>query len=266
MVDERGEKKRVVTTLYVVPHRDLAFQLRHWIERVTSALSPSPPLSSIVQVLVRGDGTCSRAELKKTPPHILICTPQALKEVYDQDSEVLMLDTLSTVVVDEVDYLVDIDERNKKKIKHEGPTREMLNVIYARRKELCENQYDPAEDEEGLYESAAEWRNEKEREEGIPQLILSSATLKVQFKNYLFTESGWLNSYNLVKISGDKESGEGRILHSILVATENGVKNIEGAVKVKEEEESVVEEDGAEEEEEAGNEYFKSSRLFPEEG
>ncbi|KAF9569872.1 P-loop containing nucleoside triphosphate hydrolase protein [Agrocybe pediades] len=262
-----GGKKRVVTTLFMVPHRDLAFQLLHWIERLTSVMRPSPPLPSIVQVLVRGSDAAGAsraeriAELKKTPPHILICTPQALKEVYEEDKTALKLDTLSTVVVDEVDYLVDIDDKNRRKIKHPGPTREMLDVIYARRKELCENQYDPSEDEEGQYESAAEWRNGKEREEEIPQLILSSATLKVHFKNFLFTESGWLNSYNLVKISGDKKSGAGRIMHSILVTTENGVKNIEGAVQIAREEEEIrgmeAEEEEAEEDE-AGNEYFNA--------
>ncbi|KAF4623783.1 hypothetical protein D9613_002083 [Agrocybe pediades] len=262
-----GGKKRAVTTLFVVPHRDLAFQLLHWIERLTSVMRPSPPLRSIVQVLVRGSDAAGAsraeriAELKKTPPHILICTPQALKEVYEEDKTALKLDTLSTVVVDEVDYLVDIDDKNRRKIKHPGPTREMLDVIYARRKELCENQYDPSEDEEGQYESVAEWRNEKEREEEIPQLILSSATLKVHFKNFLFTESGWLNSYNLVKISGDKKSGAGRIMHSILVTTENGVKNIEGAVQIAREEEEIrgmeAEEEEAEEDE-AGNEYFNA--------
>ncbi|KDR85310.1 hypothetical protein GALMADRAFT_132015 [Galerina marginata CBS 339.88] len=227
--DEKGGKRRVVTTLFVVPHRDLAYQLFHWVERLTGALRPSPALPSIAQILVRGSGKTKErvvGELRETPPHILICTPQALMEVYREDKEALQLDTVSTVVVDEVDYLVETDGRKVKK--HAGPTREILDVIYRKRKELCEKEY-MAEEEQ--YESVAEWRNAREEEEGIPQLIVSSATLRVHFKNHLFEESGWLNSYNLVKISGQKAVQPGKVQHSILVVTETGIRNVEGAVE-----------------------------------
>ncbi|PPQ67078.1 hypothetical protein CVT25_005679 [Psilocybe cyanescens] len=256
--DEKKGKKRVITTLFIVPHRDLAYQLLCWIERLTSALRPSPPLSSIAQVLVRGGGGQKEKmieELKKTPPHILICTPQALMEVYEKEAEALELKTLSTVVVDEVDYLVEIDPRKLEK--HPGTTREILNMIYAKRKELNQTEYSVEDDEEGRFESIREWRNEREREEGIPQLILSSATLRVHFKDYLFEESGWLNTHNLVKIKGEQGQGQGKILHSILVVKKDGVVNAEGAKKarvasgmMKEGEERELEEAAEDEEDE----------------
>lgn len=252
---EKERRRRVVTTLFIVPHRDLAHQIMHWIELLTKELEPSPPLSSIAQVLVRGSGIKTKdaiAALRETPPHVLVCTPQALWEVYKEEKEALQLDTLSTVVVDEVDYMVETDPKKYKK--HPGPTREILDVIYARRKELCQTEY---EDVEEQYENEREWRNEKEKEEEIPQLIVSSATLRVHFKNHLFEKSGWLNPHNLVKISGEKEEG-GKVVHSILVVTGNGVKNVEGAVEGGSEE-AVMMEEG--QEAAAAEEYYDESRL-----
>src|SRR5205807_9557625 len=126
-----------------------------------------------------------------TPPHILICTPQAFLEAYKVDKEALRLETLNTVVVDEVDYLVPTVAKDPKKSywkayekevrkvrKHPGPTREILDIVYGRRKELWEKPYQPDEDMEQRYNSVEEWRNDVEAEEGIPQLVLSSATLR----------------------------------------------------------------------------------------
>jgi superfamily II DNA/RNA helicase len=275
--DEGGRKllKHVTTSLFIVPHRDLAYQLLHWIESIVRELKPKPNLESIVQVLVRGSEKSHEKlmeEMKETPPHILICTPQAFLEMHKMDNEAIQVGRLSTVVVDEVDYLVPTvvkDRKNSywkayekasKKIRmHPGPTREILDMIYARRKELWENQYDPEEDDEGRYNSVEEWRNDVEAEEEIPQLVMSSATLRVHLKDYLFGESGWLNGYNLVKIKGvipgaaQGENGEetkriGKTEHSILVVSDTGVRNVDGAVER-------LSEVGREAEEEAGDEY-----------
>lgn len=248
-------RKHVTTSLFIVPHRDLAYQLLHWIESIVRELKPEPKLTSIVQVLVRGSEKSHEKlmeEIEETPPHILICTPQAFLEVHKMDSEAMQLGRLSTVVVDEVDYLVPTvvkDRKNSywkayekasKKIRmHPGPTREILDKIYARRKELWENQYDPEEDEEGRYNSVEEWRNSVEAEEEIPQLVMSSATLRVHLKDYLFGESGWLNGYNLVKINGvipgaaqgEEKKKSGKTEHSILVVSDTGVRNVDGAVE-----------------------------------
>ena len=209
VVHEGKGSKRVVTTLFIVPHRDLAYQLVEWIERLVGALGTSARLSSIVQVVVRGSnkplGTTVK-ELKETPPHILIGTPQGLLEIYREDEDVLQLPTLSTVVVDEVDYLVETAARKEagksfhkayekavRKVQlHPGPTREILDVIYGGRKE------------EGRKKRA--------------QLIMTSATLRVHLKDYLFEESGWLDRYNLVKIVGEKTAKQ--VAHSILIAPE----------------------------------------------
>jgi len=231
--EAEGKKKsrRVVTTLFIVPHRDLAYQLFHWVQRLVDGLGQSAPLSSIVQVVARGSnqplGT-TIMKLKERPPHILIGTPQGLLEVYREDRDVLQLATVSTVVVDEVDYLVQTAARKEagksfrkayekavRKVEmHPGPTREILDMIYgrwkARRREA---------EEDG------------ELEENRAQLILTSATLRVHLKDYLFEESGWLDRYNLVKIMGERKAS--RIEHSILVGTEDGVRNADKKIKLK---------------------------------
>lgn len=219
VVHEGQGLRRVVTTLFIVPHRDLAYQLVEWIERLAGALETSVRLSSIVQVVVRGSnkalGTTIK-ELKETPPHILIGTPQGLLEIFREDEGVLQLSTLSTVVVDEVDYLVETAARKEagksfhkayekavRKVQlHPGPTQEILDMIYGGQKEL--------------------WKKREEEEEerkNRAQLIMTSATLRVHLKDYLFEESGWLDRYNLAKIVGGKTAVK-QVSHSILIAPE----------------------------------------------
>jgi len=297
--DEKKVLRHVITSIFIVPHKDLAYQLLHWIDRIVGHLHPPPRFKSIVQVLVRGSGKSHEklvAELQETPPHILICTPQAFLEVYKTNKEALQLETLSTVVVDEVDYLVPTVARKDpeksyrkayekalKKLRiHPGPTREILDIIYARRKELWENPYSPQEDVEQRYNSVEEWRNDVEAEEEIPQLILSSATLRVHLKDYLFEESGWLNGFNLVKIVAEngvprveegglvsEEADEGgekkkkkreNIEHSILVVSDTGVENVEGAIEGRSEETEEIQE--AEEEAEEGGEESRLDEYY----
>ena len=165
-----GSTRRAITTLLVVPHRDLALQLHHWIERLVGVMRPAPAAASIVQVLVRGADRpldSALAALRATPPHVLVCTPQALQEALRVDRGALQLDTLRTVAVDEVDYLVETAARKEvgksfqrayekavsKIARHPGPTREILDAIYAPRKALSRSPYEPEEDEAGRWDS-----------------------------------------------------------------------------------------------------------------
>lgn len=247
-----------ITTLLLVPHRDLAYQLYRWIEQITRTL-PKAHIESIAYVLVRATGIPVEKRIKqleKNPPHILICTPQALEDVYKKNREVLKLSTLSTIVVDEVDYLVEslarkdpkksylqaYEKARKKMAQHPGLTRQFLDVVYSKRKEWNERRYssERSEREEEEETVGREWKK-------TPQLILSSATLRAHLKNYLFEESGWLNKDNLVKIFRDDErkknkekeaektgqseptGRQGTVLHSVLVVSEGETKNVAGA-------------------------------------
>jgi len=250
--DGKEVERHHITTLLLVPHRDLAYQLYRWIEEITKGL-PKVCIASIAYVLVRGSGIPVDTHinrLEENPPHILICTPQGFMDVYKEKDEALKLSTLTTVAVDEVDYLVETAarkdpnksyrlayEKAKRKVAlHPGATRELLDVVYSKRKKWNESWRCSSE--------GSEW--EGKEWEKTPQLILSSATLRAHLKNYLFEESGWLNKENLVKIFRDQYDKErkkkselaglhsgkqGSVLHSVLVVSEGGeTKNVAGAV------------------------------------
>lgn len=248
--DGKEIEKQLITTVLLVPHRDLAFQLYRIVDRIIRTL-PKTHVASVAYVLVRGTGVPIPRQLMRleaTPPHILICTPQALSDAYKTKRDALKLSTLSTIAVDEVDYLVEAvprkkpgkfykeaHEKVKKKVaRHPGLTRQFLDVMYSKRKQWNEERYSSG-------------RTDEEKWKKTPQLILMSATMHVPLKNYLYEESGWLNKDNLVKIvknderkksdkkkvkkAGDSEvTGErGTVLHSVLVVSEGEPKNIVGA-------------------------------------
>jgi hypothetical protein len=231
------------TCLYLVPHRDLAYQLYHWVWRLVQAhnvLSPAS-IAQVAHVLVR-DGeipiTDSISLLKRHQPHLVISTPQALMDVLRQDTEALRLSELSVVAVDEADYLIETVPKKKhasskwkftaleKKIqRHPGATRQLLDLIYKRRRALK-----PSDD---LVDEAAV----------APQLILCSATLSLHLKSYLLESSGWLNQPRLetiygasapipapsddVKTSLDQPAS---VTHSVLVVSDSSIKNVEFAM------------------------------------
>lgn len=231
----RGEHS--ITSLLLVPHRDLAYQMLQWIRLLADAAPTRPPISSIVQVLVRDQKAPPRLDaLREEPPHILIGTPQALQDAWKQDPHSLQLDTLSTVVVDEADYLIEtvflhspgkLDRATLKKLKlirkHPGATRELLDIIYAKRKEAL---MDSGQDKD-------------ERLPG-PQLIFSSATLRAHFTQHVLEESGWLVGDNYVEVFGGTGSSAddvpnasqdiNEISHSVLVVSRNSITNIPGAL------------------------------------
>jgi len=244
--DGKPIEKRHITTILLVPHRDLAFQLYRIVDRITRTL-PKTRVESIAYVLVRGTGIPIPKQILKLeamPPHILICTPKSLLDVYKRKSSTLQLSTLSTVAVDEVDYLIETlprkdpnksfkqaNEKAKRKVaKHPGLTRQFLDSIYSKRKESNEQRY-----------SSEETDGEKK----TPQLILMSATIHVPLKTFFYEQRGWLDKDNVfqiikndertksdikkkVKKAGDSEvTGErGTVLHSVLVVSEGEPKNV----------------------------------------
>ncbi|KAF8647905.1 hypothetical protein AX16_006437 [Volvariella volvacea WC 439] len=248
-----------ITSLVMVPHRELAHQFFHWIQQIHSAASGGsvPSIENVAQVLVRegqnhlGDGL---AQLKKVSPHILIATPQAIMDIWKASPDALPFSRLSSVVVDEVDYLVETVPKKDpnrsfvgsyikatKKLKaHPGITRELLDVIFAERKRENERR----KDEPGAIQQSR--RSGKLAGVRGPQLVMASATMRRHLTNYLFEESGWLNRDSLLKVRGSgsaaqKDSGTSRhagvsglggkdVRHSVLIVSDEGIKNIEGAV------------------------------------
>ncbi|KAI0375300.1 P-loop containing nucleoside triphosphate hydrolase protein [Pilatotrama ljubarskyi] len=244
-----------ITSLVVVPHRDLAYQFMHWIERIHHHMTPQEPLPSLAQVFVR-DSSASLEDLlapvQHTPPHILIGTPQAFLDVVNTDPKALPFDKLSTIVVDEVDYLIETvptlrDKYAMKKIekqieRHPGPTRLLLNHIYEAVDARLRKQY-------------AAGKDRKRHEDDVdprPQLVMLSATIRNHLRKFLLVDSGWFTkeSGKLVRITGEvsphnpnqgqltpneelavETLGGSGIQHHVVVYSEEGdITNIQGAV------------------------------------
>lgn len=257
--------RKTITSLVIVPHRELAFQMQHWIERMVNTAESPPPLDSISQVLVRGGGdhlTTGVAKLLATPPHILIGTPQALLDLYWSHREALQVPRLSTVVVDEVDYLIDVMAPNStgkwaiKKaqnlMRHPGMTRALLDYIYDSRKQEFERSLDY--DEEDLTPNPA---GKPPYPHPLPQLIMTSATLEKHLKFHLYRKSGWFEPGKVTNVTGSRneifaadepppsletdqvtsaeKEGNGLasgIKHHVLVVHVTGhVENIDGAIE-----------------------------------
>ncbi|KAF9022946.1 P-loop containing nucleoside triphosphate hydrolase protein [Hymenopellis radicata] len=255
--------KLSITSLYLVPHKDLANQLYIWVKAMTEASSAhnAPALSSVAQVLVRDGGkhlTTGLDALKEDPPHILIATPQAVVDVCEQDPSVIPFPEISTVIVDEIDYLVEavprsiyprkVEKETRRLRKHPGVTSELLSRIYESR--LAERSRD-----EFVAEPAT-----------VPQLVVSSATVRSNLSNKLFFTSGWMRKHNTSIIHGpnyDKDviargMGGVGVHHSVLIVQNNEAKNISQAApgpriappSLSDGEENLVDIDATEEEKE----------------
>lgn len=233
--------RKAVTSLVLVPHRDLAFQMLHWIELIVRASAGTPPpLSSIAQVLVREGGrhlTEGLPLVRTHPPHILIATPASVMEVLREDPDAFRLKELSTVALDEVDYMIETlplnssnNRRHQQKIqaleKHPGPARALLAEIYKDRAKLN------AGSREVMVDAPSH----------SPQLIMSSATIRRQLKHFFFSEKQYLNR-EVVKIRRavmrlhgqnelmtDQLAMHSVVSHHVLVASDDGIVNLPSAV------------------------------------
>ncbi|KAJ6509427.1 P-loop containing nucleoside triphosphate hydrolase protein, partial [Mycena vitilis] len=214
-----------ITSIFVVPHRDLAYQFHQWVERLFAPTTPAgrpSSINSIAQVLVRDGQQTDLTVLRQNPPHLLFATPHALLDACADDSDALQLKTLSTIVLDEADYLVPtVDGSRKRKgpmrKRHPAETREFLNAVYG------ENIRVDSEDDEYV-------RPERDRS---PQLIVSSATLPRHLAEYFSEESSWVIRDNWVNISGTSVSRprkSSEVTHSVLVVSDDMVRNITGAL------------------------------------
>ncbi|KAI0094953.1 P-loop containing nucleoside triphosphate hydrolase protein [Irpex rosettiformis] len=231
-----------ITSVVITPHRDLAYQFMHWIGSILD-MTPDPvSLTSVAQVLLRNANVAISEqvqEIRSASPQILIATPQALLEAMNHNLNPLDLQGVSTVVVDEADYLLETipvgtDKYKRIKIeknllRHPSPTRQILNLIYGSKRKTSY----------GLKRLA----NQKASTQVFqprPQLVLSSATLGSSFRGSILNE-GWLTARfgDLVKV-GEGQRGESvanatlggsSIVHCALVVSDNGeVSNIPSAI------------------------------------
>lgn len=249
---QRGGKgaKKGITTLVIVPHRDLAYQYLHWMHSIVTAQRTAAPwpLSSIARVLVRGfhpenvdkkfsqlvgsilSPSSDLSALCQDPPHILIGTPNAIMDVVLREPEALHLHTLSTVVVDEVDSLLEwVPSRKshstqkkiqKKQEKHPMVLRRVMDMLFT---------------------SKTSFHAPVQR----PQLILLSATMRRKLRDALYGDFGWLKPGNVTSLirapskSLPAHALNRMAIHHVLVVSEDGsIRNLPGACPAKEGEKS----------------------------
>lgn len=202
--------------MVIVPHRDLAFQLMQWIRQLCPHNLESS-LDSIGQVCVRGIPDLPLdvqiRKLREQAPHILIGTPQAFLEIIEKDKGALQIPTLDTVVLDEADYLLPVpgrrgspkDKRNWEK--HPPPTLTILNALFAARSKVDRG------------DAPMPWR-------WPLQAIFMSATLKRDFRFFLFGKTNWMDRYSeTVKLDFRKvmtTAGPESVRHYALVVAKDG--------------------------------------------
>ena len=235
-------KRSHPTSLLLVPHRDLAHQFMYWIECITKA-NGGPRHSLPAQVVVRGQEEPSSyiSRLRESPPSILIGTPQAILDVLQEDENALNFSGLSTVIVDEVDYIVDFVPANasgdrKKKLaakmkRHPSAGKLLLDRIFASRIRAGGS---------GIVDRS-------------PQLVVCSATLQTGLRQQLYQNS-WFRkgADSVVKIRSETPARETRrceknvavpdvdpeaevVQHCALVFSEDGnVRDVEAEVEPKE--------------------------------
>ncbi|CAE6475628.1 unnamed protein product [Rhizoctonia solani] len=196
-----------ITTLYVVPHRDLAYQIESWCQKLISAQpSSSIDLSTMVRVIARPNTTYKTfSQIRKNPPRILISTPGALIDAM-QKGDLRLESTLRRIIVDEVDAVMKIPLRYHQVQLRNYHIPEVAQVI------------------DKLLRIMWEDRRSK------PQMIMMSATLKTHVRSWLFQQEGWM-AERVVRLHGIQEkidSGEfepserARVTHSAIVVEADG--------------------------------------------
>lgn len=191
-----------------------------------------------------------------TPPHILVATPQALLEALSLKTPPLTLREITTIVLDEADYLLESVPAKKDKYasikfarmvaRHPTPSRQILDAVYRIARATEYRKHVLAK----LAATAGESQPLDRLKSGIikahrpllrPQLIVTSATLKAAFRHSVLAEGRWLTPHigQLAKIIVHEKKedvaknvlGSDGIVHSALVVSEDGtVLNIKGAV------------------------------------
>ncbi|KAJ8330237.1 hypothetical protein O5D80_001805 [Batrachochytrium dendrobatidis] len=213
-------KHKYLTTLMIVPTRELAIQIVSWMRKLTASITQgnTDAEASIFQCVIAGvDASEQAAQLKRINPRILVGTPQRLFELHEQKA----YDTsrLQLLVVDEVDRIVNAPSRYepiKKKIQRQvhplsGETliakiseqrKAMQATMDTREKHISHtaalSRYHRPQhvkkgkasmSESGIAESSVRFDPAQARP---LQIIISSATSNSTIKNYMMKTKGWM--------------------------------------------------------------------------
>lgn len=267
----QGGEKPGITSLIIVPHRDLAFQMLHWIKAIVNASYPPPSdMNTLAQVVTREGSTTLATQiesLNSTPPHILLGTPQALMDIYNMAPAALQIESLATIAVDEVDYLIDIPSPHLRKAreatawrnfrKHPSPTRQLLDAIMQARKPgsvplvhlttvhpLKRGAPSRLTNHADRPRGAAETQNLANSSVKPIQVIMTSATAHSNLRDYVLRDTRWIggDEGNYLSVLGREvnqrhvhmaEVFQGArpevVHHAFIVSRDGQLANIDGA-------------------------------------
>ncbi|KIJ21852.1 hypothetical protein PAXINDRAFT_65260 [Paxillus involutus ATCC 200175] len=251
-----------LTTLLIVPHRDLAYQYLHWIHHLTLSEGNFPfSLAKYAQVLVRH---VNRTTLQDLPirmqeaiehvsadrdrplpqtPHILIATPNAVLDLVQRQPQLLRLSTLSTVVVDEVDAFLHVPN-SKLPREHKKAVQKKLDRHVPDLVRVLDALYPTPRDKQQIFGRSHSSRNELLKQGLVPverpQLIMLSATLRTRLRSALYGAFGWIQRGKVLKLIRKRSSAlpahrlDRSAVHHVLVVSKTGdIKNIAGARPLK---------------------------------
>ncbi|CAG8566561.1 11513_t:CDS:2 [Scutellospora calospora] len=192
-------KKSCITSILVVPSRELGFQVENWMHLLL--INSGLPLKSIIQVVAKTsqhDEIRQLNDLKSTPPHILVGTATKLSDLAAEG--LLNFSNLKTLALDEADHLLRLPTKH-------APLKRIRNRL--------------------IHPKPAELLTQKIFEQTRPQLVVSSATLNRTLRFYLKD-----NEYSEDPIFIDMTQGTlspPLIEHYCLLVSSKEIKNITSA-------------------------------------
>ncbi|CAG8442774.1 6488_t:CDS:1 [Acaulospora colombiana] len=185
-----------ITSLLVVPSRELAYQIENWMRVLLS--DTGLPLKSIIQVVARTDPMDESRQLddlESVPPHILVGTATRLHDLANAGH--LSFGRLKTLVLDEADHLLRLPSK------------------HATLKKLQNRQIHP---------KPAELLTQHVFDQAKPQIVVSSATLNRALR-YYFKDNRYCEDPVFIDISEGTLSPPTIEHHCLLISTKE-IKNI----------------------------------------
>ncbi|CAG8433022.1 6320_t:CDS:2 [Ambispora gerdemannii] len=198
-----------ITSVVVLPSRELAFQVEGWIRSLLQNVG-FPSLKPIIQVVVRGQNIDPEEQvndLRENPPHLMIGTATRIEEIVNERK--VDFKFLNTLVLDEADHLLRLPGKH-------APLKSIMNR---------DKHPKPAE---------LLTRQIMERASSKPQVIVASATVNNALRHY-FNFNRFVINPLFVDVTGGTITPS-TILHHCLMISSEAIRNISPKIELTREE------------------------------
>ncbi|CAG8564167.1 774_t:CDS:2 [Ambispora leptoticha] len=198
-----------ITSVVVLPSRELAFQVEGWIRSLLQNVG-FPSLKPIIQVVVRGQDIDPDEQIKdllENPPHLLVGTATRIEEIVNERK--VDFKFLNTLVLDEADHLLRLPGKH-------APLRRIANR---------DKHPKPAE---------LLTREIMEQASSKPQMIVASATVNYGLRHY-FNFNRFVMNPLFIDVTGGTITPP-TISHHCLMVGSTAIRNISPKIELTEEE------------------------------